>query len=94
MRLWLEALAGGIWEVWALKSCTALSYNAILREKHQFYCVFLKVRAPETAIYSNLANLLGSAVASQDHRPSIKTARTPTVKLFGEIYFFILKIEL
>ena len=36
--------------------------------------------------YSNLARVLGSPVAGQEHRPSTKTARTPTDKsVWGKI---------
>ena len=42
----------------APKSWTRLSYNWFLGEKHQFYCVFLKVRAPGAVICSNLERSL------------------------------------
>ena len=48
--------------------------------------MFLRVRAPGTVIYSNLARLLGRPAARYDHRPSIKTARTPTDKSVWGIY--------
>ena len=37
-----------------------LERNACSKKKHQFYCVFLRVRAPGDVIYSNLAHLLGA----------------------------------
>ncbi len=55
-----------------------LEQNTCSATKQHFYCVFLKVGAPGTVIYSNLEESLGSAVASDNHQPSTKTATTPT----------------
>ena len=64
----------------AHESGGTLERNAKVPLKCKFYDVFLKVRAPGTAIYDNLAKALGLSGASDNHRPSIKTARTPTAE--------------
>ena len=60
------------------KSSATLTPNANLLRKCKFCDVFLKVRAPGTAIYDNLAKSLGRDGSSDNHRPTTKTARTPT----------------
>ena len=46
----------------------------------------MKVRLPGAAIYSNLEGSLDRPVERDEDRPSNKTARTLTGKLFGECY--------
>ena len=61
-------------------SGASLEQNANISNSHTFHCMFMKVRAPGAAIYINLERSLGSGAASDNHRPTINTARTPTAQ--------------
>ena len=66
-----------IWATWAHFIDATLEQNSNLQKIQQFYCVFLKVSSPNTAIYNNLLESPSAPGVAAQHRPHYQNRQNP-----------------